>query len=243
MSQVLRLDLPVKPACAGQRGDQRVLHDVLRRVAVAQLQLRHAQQVAAMRLDLGGERGGVHGARKRRGNRADRASRRRRMRQLAPCYRRRRGAQSRPGRGPVHDWRLGAAPVDRPSRAPWRESPIAWILAASLRLPWRSLVAAACAASPPGAAPRRRRAAAGPPPAPLPQDQLDALLAPIALYPDQLLAQVLMASTYPLEVVEAARFVKANRDLKGDALEDALKDKTWDPSVQVADRVPAGAGR
>src|SRR5208282_1881348 len=43
--------------------------------------------------------------------------------------------------------------------------------------------------------------------------------------------QVLMASTYPLEVVEAARFVKANPSLKGNALDDALKDKTWDPSV------------
>src|ERR1022692_7300 len=67
--------------------------------------------------------------------------------------------------------------------------------------------------------------------APLPQGELDALLAPIALYPDQLLSQVLMASTYPLEVVEAARFVKANPNLKGPALDDALKDKTWDASV------------
>jgi len=49
-------------------------------------------------------------------------------------------------------------------------------------------------------------AAAAPPAAPLPQDKLDALLAPIAHYPDQLLGQVLMASTYPLEVVEAARW-------------------------------------
>jgi hypothetical protein len=63
------------------------------------------------------------------------------------------------------------------------------------------------------------------------QDQLDGLLAPIALYPDELLTQVLMASTYPLEVVEAARFVKANPDLRGSALDDALKDKNWDPSV------------
>ena len=69
------------------------------------------------------------------------------------------------------------------------------------------------------------------PPIPLSQDQLDGLLAPIALYPDQLLTQVLIASTYPLEVVEAARFVKANPTLKGQALEDALRDKTWDASV------------
>jgi hypothetical protein len=66
----------------------------------------------------------------------------------------------------------------------------------------------------------------------LPQDQLDALLAPIALYPDQLLSQILMASTYPLEVVEAARFVQQNPGLKGNALDDALKTKNWDPSVQ-----------
>jgi hypothetical protein len=66
----------------------------------------------------------------------------------------------------------------------------------------------------------------------LPQDQLDALLAPIALYPDDLLAQVLMASTYPLEVVEAARFVQQNSGLSGTALDDALRTRRWDPSVQ-----------
>jgi Protein of unknown function (DUF3300) len=63
------------------------------------------------------------------------------------------------------------------------------------------------------------------------QDLLDSLLAPIALYPDQLLSQILMASTYPLEVVEAARFVNANPNLKGPALDDAMRDKTWDASV------------
>jgi hypothetical protein len=67
--------------------------------------------------------------------------------------------------------------------------------------------------------------------APLPQDQLDALLAPIALYPDQLLAQVLMAATYPLDVAEAARFVQQNPSLTGAALDRALQDQTWDPSV------------
>ena len=66
---------------------------------------------------------------------------------------------------------------------------------------------------------------------PISQDQLDSLLAPIALYPDQLLTQVLMAATYPIEVVQAARFVKANPNLSGAALDDALQDKTWDPSV------------
>jgi hypothetical protein len=66
---------------------------------------------------------------------------------------------------------------------------------------------------------------------PLPQGELDALLAPIALYPDQLLAQILMASTYPLEIVMAGRFMQQNPSLVGDALDQALGDKQWDPSV------------
>lgn len=64
------------------------------------------------------------------------------------------------------------------------------------------------------------------------QDELDQLLAPIALYPDQLLSQVLMAATYPLEVVQAARFVEQNPGLRGDALDNALAARNWDPSVQ-----------
>jgi hypothetical protein len=63
-------------------------------------------------------------------------------------------------------------------------------------------------------------------------EQLEQLAAPIALYPDPLLAQVLMASTYPLEIVEAARFVKAHKDLKGQQLDEALKAQTWDDSVK-----------
>ncbi len=62
--------------------------------------------------------------------------------------------------------------------------------------------------------------------------EIEQVVAPIALYPDSLLAQVLMASTYPLEVVEAARWRDANPDLKDKALEDALKKQTWDPSVK-----------
>src|SRR5436190_15177436 len=70
------------------------------------------------------------------------------------------------------------------------------------------------------------------------QQDLDELMAPIALYPDALLAQVLMASTYPLEVVEAARWQKANASLKDKALEDALEKQTWDPSVKSLATVP-----
>ncbi|HEY7904390.1 MAG TPA: DUF3300 domain-containing protein [Casimicrobiaceae bacterium] len=64
------------------------------------------------------------------------------------------------------------------------------------------------------------------------QEELDQLLAPVALYPDELLAQVLMASTYPLEIVTAERWVKANPSLKGKALEDALQSQPWDPAVK-----------
>src|SRR6187402_1830854 len=70
------------------------------------------------------------------------------------------------------------------------------------------------------------------------QQDLDELLAPIALYPDALLAQVFMASTYPLEVVEAARWQKANPSLKDKALEDALQKQEWDPSVEALTAVP-----
>ena len=65
-------------------------------------------------------------------------------------------------------------------------------------------------------------------------EQIDALVAPIALYPDALVTQVLMASTYPLQVVEAARWVEnpANKSLSGTALETALEPLPWDPSVK-----------
>jgi len=70
------------------------------------------------------------------------------------------------------------------------------------------------------------------------QQELDQILAPIALYPDSLLAQVLMASTYPLEVVMADRWVKANPGLKGKALEDALQSQTWEPAVKSLTVLP-----
>jgi|GEM_PF-3732005 len=63
--------------------------------------------------------------------------------------------------------------------------------------------------------------------------ELEQLLAPIALYPDALLAQVLTAATYPLEVVEANRFVEKNPKLKGEALLKAARDKDWEPSVKA----------
>ncbi len=69
-------------------------------------------------------------------------------------------------------------------------------------------------------------------------EELDQLVAPIALHPDALLAQVLMASTYPLEVVQAARFVTEKATLKGDQLNEALKQQPWDDSVKSLTTFP-----
>ena len=67
---------------------------------------------------------------------------------------------------------------------------------------------------------------------PFSQAELDQMLAPVALYPDALLSQVLMAATYPLEVVEASRWTQANPGLKGEAAVQAVGDVDWDPSVK-----------
>ena len=64
------------------------------------------------------------------------------------------------------------------------------------------------------------------------KEELVQMLAPIALYPDSLIAQILTASTYPLEVVEAERWLKQNKNLKADELNKALQEKTWDASVK-----------
>jgi hypothetical protein len=71
-------------------------------------------------------------------------------------------------------------------------------------------------------------------------EQLDQMLAPVALYPDEVLANVLMASTYPLDVVQAARWRKepANKKLSKDALTKALEEKTWDPSIKALTQFP-----
>ena len=83
---------------------------------------------------------------------------------------------------------------------------------------------------------------AGPPPvspatqqaAPLlSPDQLNNLVAPVALYPDPLLGQVLAASTYPLEIVEAQQWLQKNGNLTGAQLMDAARQQNWDPSVQA----------
>src|SRR5262245_28051611 len=70
-------------------------------------------------------------------------------------------------------------------------------------------------------------------------EELDQLVAPIALYPDPLLSQVLMASTYPLEVVVAERWLTANKNLKGDELKTAVEAQSWDDSVKSLVATPS----
>ena len=82
-----------------------------------------------------------------------------------------------------------------------------------------------------------------PPPAssqePLKPEELEALVAPIALYPDALLAEVLMAATYPLEVVQADRWLTANKNLKEDQLKAAVDKQPWDGSVKSLAATPS----
>src|SRR5438093_3626206 len=72
----------------------------------------------------------------------------------------------------------------------------------------------------------------------IPNDQLDSLVAPIALYPDELLAQVLAASTYPLEIMQLQQFLAKHKDLKDKGLTDAVMKQNWDPSVQAMAALP-----
>ena len=90
-----------------------------------------------------------------------------------------------------------------------------------------------------GAGHRPRRSAAPEPPAPkTTPDQLDSLVAPIALYPDPLLAQTLVASTYPLEIIQLQQWLDKNKSLKDKALADAVAKQPWDPAIQSMAAVP-----
>src|SRR4029077_4161918 len=75
-------------------------------------------------------------------------------------------------------------------------------------------------------------ASAAAPAAKIPNDQLDSLVAPIALYPDPLVAQILAASTYPLEIVQLEQWMKNSKILKDKALAEAVAKLPYDPSVQ-----------
>ena len=72
----------------------------------------------------------------------------------------------------------------------------------------------------------------------LPNDQLDSLVAPIALYPDPLLSQVLIACTYPLEIIQLQQWLTQNKNLKDKALADAVQKQDWDPSIQAMAGLP-----
>jgi hypothetical protein len=72
----------------------------------------------------------------------------------------------------------------------------------------------------------------------IPADQLDSLVAPIALHPDPLLAQILAASTYPLEIIQLQQWLEKNKTLKDQALVDAVKKQNWDPSIQGLAALP-----
>jgi uncharacterized membrane protein YgcG len=73
-------------------------------------------------------------------------------------------------------------------------------------------------------------------------EQLQQLVAPIALYPDSLVAQILAASTFPEQVVEADRWLQAHPELKGDALAQAVNQQSWDPSVKALTAFPSVLG-
>ncbi len=119
--------------------------------------------------------------------------------------------------------------------------------------PSRSLLAILCAALlAPGdtmllaqaASPTTAQAAPAAAEAPkLPPEQLDALVAPIALYPDPLLGQVLVASTYPLEIVQLQQWLAKNPGLKDKALADAVAKQPWDPSIQSMAALPDAVKR
>ncbi len=72
----------------------------------------------------------------------------------------------------------------------------------------------------------------------LPPEQLDSLVAPIALYPDPLLSQTLVASTYPLEIIQLQQWLEKNKGLKDKALAEAVEKQGWDPSIQAMASLP-----
>jgi hypothetical protein len=94
--------------------------------------------------------------------------------------------------------------------------------------------------SPPAATPAQPPAVTPPAEAApkIPNDKLDSLVAPIALYPDPLLSQTLVASTYPLEIILLQQWLEKNKSLKGDALTAAVQKQTWDPSIQAMASLP-----
>jgi hypothetical protein len=118
------------------------------------------------------------------------------------------------------------------TRSPWRSLRIALVLMLAPALALGQSTPPPAATPPPSAAPQRSASAA------FSKEQLEQLVAPIALYPDALLSQVLMAATYPVDVALAAKWSKANKDMKGDAAVQAVQNQPWDPAVQALAAFP-----
>src|SRR5437764_8874494 len=141
-------------------------------------------------------------------------------------------------------WKVAATPSSSASPLPWsgRSATTFRRGGHSMKLGRSLIVSAFCVSlALPAPVLSQARAPGSPQPSQAPaaagtksfsQEELDQLVAPIALYPDALVAQVLMASTYPLDIVAADRWVKSNPGLKDKALEDALQQQPWDPSVK-----------
>jgi hypothetical protein len=97
----------------------------------------------------------------------------------------------------------------------------------------------ATSAAPQAAAPQAAPAPPGPAPGAATAQQLEDLVSPIAIYPDTLVAQILAASTYPSEIVEAHRWLDQNANLKGDQLAAAVNQQPWDPSIKSLCQFPS----
>jgi hypothetical protein len=126
--------------------------------------------------------------------------------------------------------------VMKVTKAPYKRVHIVIALLCALSLIPGELTASMPAQQNAGAAQQPQQPAAEP--AKLPADQLDALVAPIALYPDPMLAQVLAASTYPLELIQLQQWLQKNPNLKDKALVDAVSKQPWDASIQAMAALP-----
>ena len=126
---------------------------------------------------------------------------------------------------------------NRAAGAPWRNQVLGWLLSfALLFAAWPQTAMSAQDAQAPPPEPQ------GPEYATKTPEQLQQMVAPIALYPDSLVAQILSASTFPEQVVEADRWVEQHPDVKGEALGQAVDQMNWDPSVKALTAFPSVLG-
>jgi hypothetical protein len=127
------------------------------------------------------------------------------------------------------------------ARPRWDKQILAPLLSLVLLIAtWPQTMLAEQEAPPPPPAPAQ--GAPAPPYMQQTPEQLQQLVAPIALYPDSLVAQILAASSFPEQVVEADRWLQAHPELKGDALAQAVDQQPWDPSVKALTAFPSVLG-